>query len=172
AELLAGLYDPSLDALKAHNWQWNRFQPDRSIYAYWNAHQGFARSTGSTWLNKLRDRKMPAFVKRYAALDGLTRLIYPEGQQFMIRGLAGRVGGVAAPQASARNADAVMEEVVVVGYGTQEKQSLTGSVTASDQDAAEAPEMEETETAPPVRTNLQETAFFLPHLQTDAEGNV
>ena len=175
AELLAGLYDASLDALKAHNWQWDRFLDDYSIYGYWNAHQGFERSTGSNWLSNLQERNVLSFVKRYDALDGLTRLIYPEDKQFMIRGLAGRFGGVAAPQASARNADAVMEEMVVVGYGTQEKQSLTGSVTAvseSAQDAAGEPGMEEAEMAPPVRTNLQETAFFLPHLQTDAEGNV
>jgi len=173
AELLAGLYDASLDALKAHDWRWDRFQNENSINGYWNANQGFGRSNGNTWLNNLRDRTAPAFVKQYDALDGLTRLIYPVREQLMIRGLSGRVGGIAAPEASAGNADAALQEVVVVGYGTQEKQSVTGSITEVSETGEPAePATEETETAPPVRTNLQETAFFFPHLQTDAEGNV
>ncbi|PPL01442.1 alpha-2-macroglobulin family protein [Parapedobacter indicus] len=169
AELLAGLYDASLDALKPHNWQWNRFQDENSLYGYWNATQGFGRSSGNTWLDNLQNVVPISFDKRYDELDGLISLIYPVRNQLMVRGLSGRVYGVATPQAkSAGNADAALEEAVVVGYGTQEQQRLT-DVSETDE-AAES--VEETETTPPVRTNLQETAFFLPHLQTDAEGNV
>lgn len=169
AELLAGLYDASLDALNAHNWQWNRFQDDNSVYSYWNANQGFGRSVGSNWLNNLWGRTVPTFMKRYDALDGLARLIYPGSQQIMIRGVS--TENAAQPMAG-RAADAALEEVVVVGYGTQKKQSLIGSATTVSEIGEPAEPAEETETTPPVRTNLQETAFFLPHLQTDAEGNV
>ncbi|WP_353196429.1 alpha-2-macroglobulin family protein [Parapedobacter defluvii] len=170
AELLAGLYDASLDALKVHNWRWDRFQGDNSVFGYWNANQGFGRSNGNTWLNNLRDRTAPAFVKRYDALDGLTRLIYPASRQLMIRGVSA-AGNAGAPLAE-RSADADLQEVVVVGYGTQKKQSMVGSVTTVSETDESAEPAEETEKTPPVRTNLQETAFFFPHLQTDADGNV
>ncbi len=79
-----------------------------------------------------------------------------------------------------------LEEVVVVGYGVQKKAELTGSVVSvSDQlqgrvagiatiSAEEPPQPEEKIDLSTVqaRTNLNETAFFYPHLQTDENGDV
>ena len=60
-----------------------------------------------------------------------------------------------------RDADR-LDEAVVVGFGQQEKQAEAGSVPVDETDRPSVP----------IRTNLQETAFFFPQLQTDAEGNV
>ncbi|WP_188748763.1 alpha-2-macroglobulin family protein [Parapedobacter defluvii] len=175
AELLAGLYDASLDALKYHGWQRPTLARTNNLTGNWNANPGFGSSTGNTWLDNLQEVVPISFEKRYDALDGLASLIYPAPQQLMLRGISGRVQGAAAPEASAGVADAALEEVVVVGYGNQKRKSVTGSVETEASEPADASAeqaRDEIETAPPVRTNLQETAFFLPHLQTDADGNV
>ncbi len=96
------------------------------------------------------------------------------------------------------NSDA-LEEVVVVGYGSTTKKSVTGSVTRVASEDLEVDQLLEGKVAgvnissnkdsavpPPsapnnkltdftdvkIRKNLQENAFFFPHLKTDAEGNV
>ncbi|WP_347922633.1 carboxypeptidase-like regulatory domain-containing protein [Pontimicrobium sp. SW4] len=85
-----------------------------------------------------------------------------------------------------------LDEVVVTGYGTQQRRAkLSSSVSVSYESIAETEEdvasilsgkvagvqiTEEVEgsdfSGVTIRKNLQETAFFFPHLQTDAEGNV
>src|SRR5690606_24088319 len=65
AELMAGLYDASLDALRPHNWNWNAFQYSNYLRSNWNTNQGFGRSTGSTWLNHLRDVDLISYAKQY-----------------------------------------------------------------------------------------------------------
>lgn len=166
AELLAGLYDASLDALKPHHWNWNRLSPTRWLGLYWTTDQTFGTVAGNLWLNTINGEGPADYEKRYDELGAFANLLYPVRDQFMIRGVSSRVYGMAAPNAkSAGNADAVLqEEVVVVGYG--EKKEMADESTGLPEPPPTA-----TETVP-VRTNLQETAFFLPQLQTDAEGNV
>ncbi|MGV3541162.1 MAG: alpha-2-macroglobulin family protein, partial [Rufibacter sp.] len=88
-----------------------------------------------------------------------------------------------------------LNEVVVVGYGVQERRELTGSVSTvttirgvsslpdSNQLAGVAPGIKIDRTKATVsgktaevpitiRKNFQETAFFFPHLLTDAKGNI
>jgi hypothetical protein len=85
-----------------------------------------------------------------------------------------------------------LEEVVVVGYGVQRKENITGSVstitirgtssisdalqgslpgiviTKMSQDLKEKPDLSNIR----ARTNLNETAFFYPQLHTDEHGDV
>ena len=57
-----------------------------------------------------------------------------------------------------------LEEEIIVGYGTlKEKDSLSTSTSTKKEDSFNNVT---------IRKNLQETAFFFPQLQTDAEGNV
>lgn len=79
-----------------------------------------------------------------------------------------------------------LEEVVVVGYGVQKKMEVTGSVVSvTDQlqgrvagiatisvGALPQPEEKVDLSTVQARTNLNETAFFYPHLQTDENGDV
>ncbi|KJD31511.1 alpha-2-macroglobulin [Tamlana nanhaiensis] len=85
---------------------------------------------------------------------------------------------------------ASLDEVVVVGYGLQKRESITGAAVAMAPAEAEADNfksnetvIEETQKKPnkekpetfdniQIRKNLQETAFFFPQLQTDEAGNI
>ncbi len=168
AELLAGLYDASLDALKPHGWQWNNFQETNYLNGYWNAQQGFGRSTGYTWLSNLRDPIGISYPKTYDRLDRLSSIIYPLGTRFMLRGAAGGIAvEAAAPQAkfATESEEMARDEVAATSEPVAYDQAPQST---GEQDSMENQSLEEV----PLRTNLQETAFFFPHLQTDADGNV
>lgn len=75
-----------------------------------------------------------------------------------------------------------LEEVVVVGYGTQKKSSMTGSirirgskatapVLKSEEMEQEKPEAESVAQMP-IRENMNETAFFYPNLLTADDGSL
>lgn len=80
--------------------------------------------------------------------------------------------------------DAALDEVVVVGYGTQKKAMMTASVrgVAAGVSVEEVARLETTEIPADengipqenvaVRENLDETAFFMPQLVADNNGNV
>src|SRR5690606_35945024 len=121
--------------------------------------------------NNINGKRPSGYEKRYDQL-----LNYPAQRAFsnktiMIRGVAGAAPGIAARETAVfqsteapmerRDADR-LDEAVVVGFGQQEKQAEAGSVPVDETDRPSVP----------IRTNLQETAFFFPQLQTDAEGNV
>lgn len=166
AELLAGLYDASLDALRPHAWQWNPLSPYRHLNT-WGAPSGFGTSHGSTW-NVSDDSPFPiGFEKQYDYLFGYRELLSNAlRNRFMVRGAS--VGAHADAVFESVEASAV-DEVAVVGYGTEAKSALTGSVVKKSETD---PPTEENIGNVPVRTNLQETAFFFPQLTTDSEGNV
>ena len=168
AELLAGLYDASLDALKPHAWHWNKLSPTRWLQTTWQANSGFGTAAGRPWANSMNPRTPPGYEKRYDELLNYPALAGFGRQKLMVRGVSAapaareEVAYVTAERAADQAFDA--DESVVVGFGEQKE---------ADQDSAGLPEppAAPTETIP-VRTNLQETAFFFPDLQTDAEGNV
>ena len=166
AELLAGLYDASLDALRPHAWRWDPLSPFRRL-STWSAHSGFGSSYGSTW-NTSDDLSFPVeYEKRYDYLFGYRELLTSAlRNRTTLRGE--RVSASADAIFESVEAPAV-EEAVVVGYGTQAKSALTASVMRASENA---PPSEENRENVPARTNLQETAFFFPQLTTDGEGNV
>jgi len=88
--------------------------------------------------------------------------------------------------------ESALQEVVVVGYGTQKKSNLTGAVTIEEVDdqvystagismslqgRVSGMIVNESMTRKELsqvkaRSNLSETAFFYPHLKTDSKGKV
>ncbi len=171
AELLAGLYDASLDVLAPHRWHWDRLTPMRWLRLYWNTSPTFTTVMGNVWLNNINGKQPEGHEKWYDELANYLMYQTVSNKRVMMRDFAGAVPGVivqeeavfqsvAAPN-ERQDADG-LNDVVVAGYGKQERQASAGS-TADGKTAT---------TAIPIRTNLQETAFFFPQLQTDADGNV
>ena len=92
--------------------------------------------------------------------------------QYFSKSIRGRAAGVMVVEDEMMEVSAVMddsgnsnlEEEIIVGYGTlKEKDSLSTSTSTKKEDSFNNVT---------IRKNLQETAFFFPQLQTDAEGNV
>lgn len=168
AEMVAALYDASLDEFVPHNWGANIYQPYGGGGHNWMSTAFMAMTANQIYYHRI-SREGPDAIQYPSLLTS-----FGFGQRFGTR------SRIASPeeakmelaQAAPMGADAAMlNEVVVVGYGTQQKKVLTGAVairggsTATEKSAQTIP--------PPVlRKNFSETAFFFPQLRTDAEGRV
>lgn len=167
AQLMAAMYDKSLDQLYSHGW---------------GLAISFMRSLASTnWLglsssdigsksSAYADYHYPGYM-RYAKIansylsDLLERpMIVGYGRPMRLRGRAKASGAryeeldlLAAPMAEEMSANSAMlkKEVALADVAEEE----------STEDKAPEPE-------PTVRENLDETAFFYPQLRTDGQGNV
>ena len=150
AELLASMYDSSLDAFAAHTW---RFFPwsnnDAPLTWRTDAAFGCRQSAQLAW----HYPRAPYTSREY---DNLINPIgYPEN----------RVLSAASP--SVTGAGAARSRAVA-----NEMHFLAESLSASDVAEEERSPLptEQASAAPQIRTNFNETAFFYPHLRTNEKG--
>lgn len=160
AELLASMYDASLDAFRGHNWNFAPLRKgDYYSNRYLNAYRSFGTSRFNTYLNF--NEGYTHTPQGYDSFDwfGLyfgNRYAYMERMTMKRSGAPGIVAMEVADEA-------VLEESIV-----------TTSQDAQNQQQ-ESPKATDPETGfegIQIRKNLQETTFFFPQLQTDGEGNV
>jgi uncharacterized protein YfaS (alpha-2-macroglobulin family) len=175
AELLAGLYDASLDALKPHNWGIYGLFPMQQSATVWNKEGGF----GVAYNRELAFRIMPELTdlnKEYEHLmineDGYgiyQGRAYKSGRGGVMREAMaaapvasmpnrtrqapGSVSLVNQPQGSADQAG-IQASSIQAKYGDE-----SGGITAIKKDIS-------------LRKNLQETAFFFPQLKTNATSDI
>ncbi|ASZ10829.1 alpha-2-macroglobulin [Chitinophaga sp. MD30] len=182
AELMATMYDASLDAFRTANWS----LPDlyRTYYGkdVWNGADNFKSISAVIW-----QRIQPPPVKEGDSYDALNWFGWRgrgEGvyeRQIRIRGAAslGRSGGKnlamppPAPEARmmeksvAASAPAMLEGKMA-GVQMADNATLNESVVVG---YSSGPKKKEEVPVQP-RKNFNETAFFLPELHTDANGNI
>ena len=169
AELLIGMYDASLDALRPHSWSFNPTFREYVPYAPgWN-NRGFEINNAYAWFeqkyNEVPDYQFDDF--NWFGLEmGSRRYMY--NRNIRIRGM----GSVKAKEEVLMDAsvdmmaasESQLNEVAVVGNGVMKRTSMT---------AAQAVATVTVEPKPvKVRENFNETAFFYPQLHTDSNGNV
>lgn len=154
AELLAGMYDASLDELKPHQWEFNPVYRRAFPGSYnWNTYQKYPYSN-PVFITK-EDRAIPGLFSPDVNWFGLSLgYAYVDGPLFY---------SVATKSNRNRAAGEVVEILNVV---------------EDDVEATQDAKMEETtlqsvqSTQPPrIRSNFNETVFFYPHLQGDKSGN-
>ncbi len=153
AELLAGMYDASLDKLINHSWY---FSPTKNIYLSaprFNQGTDMGTSSGS-FINPYDYYDVPSFS--FDSFNWFGFSIYSK----MLRGRSDLVYESAADMAA-----------------PQSKQVFTGAVAeisadggAIDEDFAFTQEEAAEEQPTAVRENFNETAFFYPQLKTNANG--
>ncbi len=161
AEMVAAMYDASLDAFVPHNWSLNlyptfsgssmRLQP--GLFG-----SSTARMHSSNQWNKSPKEGPSRVYRRLNWMGG-----YPGMYSMTLRGKA---MGVEAMPAAAM-AEGAAPPPPPPGMAVEEIALADSSV--------DAPQVAEPPAPPPppgLRTNLKETVFFLPDLMTDAEGNV
>ena len=161
AEVLASMYDYSLNSIYT-TVPWSLSMPfGRRYYAPSSLSQdaSFGKNsiTGyqATPYKDVKNYEYDAFNWFDFSLQG--------NRQFFIRGIQSRASVVA------------MDESIIVGYGTQKKESAVGSASvelSSDEAMPPVPEGagQPEEQAPQIRKNFDETAFFYPQLRTNAKG--
>ncbi|UMB61968.1 MG2 domain-containing protein [Lutibacter sp. A80] len=165
AELLASMYDASLDQFKSHNWQ---FYPN-SRPAYYaqtskRAYQSF--QTSRFKINNLENTYYGLIQQQFDALNWFGLQL--NRNQILIRGVSS-IQKFKSVNNNVVASDMIMaveeneedlEEVVTVAYGTKKDENEILENKKTDVSTVK------------IRTNFNETAFFFPHLKTDKDGNV
>ncbi|WP_400081001.1 alpha-2-macroglobulin family protein [Winogradskyella sp. R77965] len=175
AELLASMYDASLDEFRGHQWS---FSPVNRPTYYGGLNKNSRQSFGTTNF-RLFNRFSSSSSYPHQAYDQLNWF----GFSFGNRGTYYR-GNVyrkqAAPQAAMMVDDSVESEVlydaVSIEGNLNETKFEGGQLNPAelrDGDKSTNENEEKVDSGDiQIRKNLNETAFFFPQLQTDANGNV
>tara|TARA_R110002050_G_scaffold300769_1_gene472395 strand:+ start:21263 stop:27400 length:6138 start_codon:yes stop_codon:yes gene_type:complete len=182
AELLASMYDASLDQFKPHTWNFTPItNPTYYSYNRSNARQSFGTQNFKVYTERFRSYYQH---QNYDQLNWFGFDFGSSRKYNVSKTLSGRVTGVQIVEDSVEieetvmfNSEAELDEVVVVGYGTQKKRAITGALMSVSEEKLKENEFDNTEEKPnfdnvKIRKNLQETAFFFPQLRTDEAGNV
>src|SRR5690606_1340642 len=168
AELLASMYDASLDQFKSHSWDFN---PTYKPMYYSNHHRNAYQSFGTKNF-RVYNKPYPNTIhpQQYDQLNwfgfyfGNNHHIMMRGQASISKTLQDRVAGIQIEEESSS-----LDEAVVVGYGEMQKE--TSNVPPAPNSMEVKDEKPNFDTVQ-IRKNLQETAFFFPKLKTDKDGNV
>ncbi|MFY0713871.1 TonB-dependent receptor plug domain-containing protein [Seonamhaeicola sp. NFXS20] len=130
-ELLASMYDASLDQFKPHTWNFNPINnPLYYSTVRSNANQSFGNKNFRVYNKK---RYQLSYPQQY--FDKLNWFGFYFGNQRryeVTKALSGRVSGVQIVENAIELEEdsSNLDEVVVVGYGTQKKESLSAAVSS------------------------------------------
>ncbi len=174
AELLASMYDASLDQFKNHQWYFNPI--NRPSYYTQNTRQ----ATQSFGIHPFRLQNNKRY-NTYYDTQGYDRLnwfgLYFGQQYFGGNNRRMKSNEIAPAPMMQRSAakmgmadDMVMEEAEAASLKSEE--IIEQDKQNSDVVEAKAVKKEQSLEGIKIRKNLQETAFFFPKLTTDAEGNM
>lgn len=162
AEVLASMYDASLDVLQSFSWN---FSPVRPVYLQ---APRFSNWTGfNNSFQSATEEQKSVTIKEYQ-YDGIDwqGIVFLENGgltkgDFYIRGTG---GGMADVVAGAATVNMMMEEATVVAFAKQK-------VRNDDMDVADAADGS-MDGSSQIRRNFNETAFFYPALRTNESGDV
>lgn len=158
AQLVSTLYDKSLDQLYSHNWDFSIVPSLPTASALWQSARTYD-PTSNYYVSQKYTNVAPinywTFNEKYFEFYSLPRFR----------------GGHVMLMAKAQSLGSVKESAVVCNDVAMPPAPM--AEWASNADTAEPTAEEETpKTDNTLRTNLQETAFFIPDAETDGNGNV
>jgi uncharacterized protein YfaS (alpha-2-macroglobulin family) len=191
AEMVATMYDASLDAFRSNNWYFNIHQ---SYYARLNWTSRIAQTASSTEFNNLQSDYHYLPGRQYDALNyfGLAFYnnnyyarggkgysegddgIYPAAESSIVMDeiSAGQSKSAPAPKTRASREEsekkAEDKNTATSTYGWTANEPSNGGFEATKDQANNQPDL----SAVKARTNFNETAFFFPQLQTNEKGEV
>ncbi|MFA5974315.1 MAG: alpha-2-macroglobulin family protein [Lentimicrobiaceae bacterium] len=168
AEMLAGMYDASLDAFAPHSWSFNIFN-----YYYgsrsWNDNQCFGAAPGELFYNY-----QPIFNAASRDYDQLNWFGFNSGYSrgnIRIRG-AGSTKSMALMEQSMANTSVEKDEMVVTANGiNRDKKAIGYASTEAKENKVPPLEMSSIPIIQ-IRKNFNETAFFFPQLATNETGEI
>ena len=162
AEVLASMYDASLDQFYPHSWSKPQIWPVYYSQITWNATTNFTDVLSmQRWVEDERTRQ---FIKTYDQLalsphSVAERRYYQLSKNAVMRSESARE--VAAPPIANQQAD--MAGNVVADTTAVAEEGAIG---------ADAERKQDVDNAIQIRKRFNETAFFFPDLKTDTEGNI
>jgi uncharacterized protein YfaS (alpha-2-macroglobulin family) len=155
AELLASMYDASLDQFKPHNWEFNPIQYP-TYYSYTNRSSQNSFGTVYFNVNNLQRAYYGQMQEHFDELNWFGFRFYNNSIRF--RGM-----NSIKMAKTEMDENAALEEVVITDY--VEQVELKEKNQVKDNEKLDLSSVK-------IRTNFNETAFFYPHLKTDENGNI
>ncbi len=165
AEMLASMYDASLDQFKPHNWGKPTIWPQYARLFNWQSGQNF--SAVHSIEKPYSFNVYRSFTKIY---DDFNFGIYSHsGDVYKMRNRRGELQEVTTAENSIGNREVMMNKTQAPAVDEAKATTIQVMELATDSSLSMPPIIE---TAIQIRKNLQETAFFFPDLKTDKEGNI
>lgn len=170
AEMMAGMYDASLDKIRPHHWNFNPVYSTYNMTPKWryNAYpQNGYLSEHIKWTN------IPRFEYDVLNLYGLNQFGFSNRAQIMARGYEDGVRGALTEEIQVEDADIAFAGKVagVSNLSNSDTKFYIRGLSSFKESRDEAPAAGEL-ASPEIRQNFHETAFFFPQLLTDSTGNV
>ncbi|WP_299900940.1 MG2 domain-containing protein [uncultured Aquimarina sp.] len=178
AELLASMYDASLDQFKPHQWYFNPInRPVFYSYSQRNANKSFTKGKFNIYPHKLWKT---SFTSQYYDQLNWFGLYFGNSYnyRFATTGAKARKRSEILEQSAAAPMEmSKLAEISNVEENEEIVQTLNDSVESGYEDFTEGKKIKDNKKDPSlegvkIRKNLQETAFFFPQLTTDNEGNI
>ncbi len=174
AELLASMYDASLDQFMPHQWSFNPI--NRPIYYI----QSKRQAAQSFELKAFRLHNTPGYNSYYdhQEYDQLSWFgLYFVSQYFNSGGLSRKIKMKSTAPMPMAPMEAGMNEMMLDGaeYNAEDVDDEVADKFLGQEEKENKANTQQKQTAlegVKIRKNLQETAFFFPKLTTDAAGNV
>jgi len=164
AEILASMYDASLDQFKFHSWSEPNIWPQYSYNSIWKSDYNFSKFESNQIYAPIRESK--TLDKRYDELD----YTYSDFRSLRL---------MRSPKNMDFQKSEASNEVVVIGYGAVKKRDLTASFAVIEQkdadgvsDQFDPTKPQDNNSAIQIRKNFNETAFFFPDLRTNENGDI
>lgn len=164
AELLATMYDASLDAFLPHNFSFNLREKYNRHPNFWkqdNFNTAQSQLYGIEW-NKYSNHQFlsyPSLNLFGFSFYGYNYMMYRGNAMYKSMGVSESSPLMSASQVSDKDTEGLMD----MDAGREEVFAMVENLETKSPDQS---------VKQPLRTNLQETAFFFPNLLTDKEGNV
>lgn len=177
AELVAGLYDASLDALyQTHDFPSLSLYPNYWRQTYWQGNNAFASSRFQVLADGWNKRPQGFSIHSYDKLQGMmgNRMYSMDRSRSVGRMQMAESMNMAFDDGEMEDAPAPrMMKSSAAGGAADADIVQMGGIALEDDTIAEVTEQtkEESLSDLPVRSNLNETAFFLPQVRTDEDGN-
>ena len=167
AQLIATLYDQSLDQIAAHSWYFNDLVSASTPYTSWRAQQFY--DVTLVGAKVIRVKNVPEL--KFTAFDQTLFDVW-EPRRFMYREMPALVEGRGMMKAA--SADMVMEENRLAEVVLVEPSSEMDEASKKRLRGGGLPESGEEKQADAVqvRENLDETAFFMPKVAADENGKM
>jgi len=172
AEVLVGMYDASLDALRPHSWNFNPSYRESVYYSPAWTSNGFGTTNDYAYLNN-QFEDVAEFRLNQLNWFGLN-MGY---RNIRIRGMASRVKFAAPVIAKDEEVTEMKSQEELTNSNMKisiadVKGVASGALDIVDGAVVRNKVVDKTQDPVQIRTNFNETAFFYPQLRTDAQGNV
>ncbi|MBE7629015.1 alpha-2-macroglobulin family protein [Tenacibaculum piscium] len=174
AEVLASMYDASLDEFKSHNWSFNpirtatyysRGNSSSAYHSFGNEHfRVFNRQYSNSYSNQQYD-KLKWFGFRFGE-NYRRRTMMSKSSRGMNMNIS--------ESGTVQEEEELVEETVIESTETDESELTKIEDSSFSKNKSDVNDKQKNTSLKgiKIRKNLQETAFFYPHLTTDKKGNI